>query len=121
MSRLSPTRAARRIGGRLRDGARRLRPLFERRKSGRVKADRAVSCNLGSVVDFSSSGMRIRSKRRLGGIVSLDLSTSSSRLRFNCEVIWSKRLGFRRYMSGLQFCETTPALSRQLSNINSVL
>ena len=105
--------ASRIITQRIRTSARRLRPIFERRDSSRVKV--TVACNLGSVQDLSTGGMRIRTRRRLKGTVQLELWTPSRRLELQGEVKWTKRLGFRRYMNGLAFGNITPEVAAQLT------
>ena len=121
MIRLTSTRTARRFGGRVREGVRRLRPLFERRKSGRVKAESIVGCSLGRVMNLSTGGIRVRTRRRLGVVITVDLSTSTGRVRVRCEVVWTRRQGFGRYLNGLRFVEVTPAISRQISMLTSVI
>ena len=113
---LRKSRAARGVARTIRAGASRLKPLFERRRQGRVKAERKVACNLGAVVDLSTGGMQLRSKHRLRGIVDVELWATSRQLKLRAEVVWSKRASFRKYNCGLKFLDTTPEIVRQLTN-----
>ncbi len=105
--------ASQMITRRIRNSARRLRPIFERRDSSRIKV--TVACDLGSVEDLSTGGMRIRTRRRLRGTVQLELWTPSRRLELKGEVRWTKRLGFRKYLNGLSFNNITPEVAAQLT------
>ncbi|MHC4416479.1 MAG: PilZ domain-containing protein [Planctomycetota bacterium] len=110
--RLGPARA---VGRTIRAGAGRLRPLFERRRSGRVNAERKVACDKGAVVNLSVGGMRLRSHRRWSGKLDVDLWAASARVTVRAQVIWSRRVGFRRFEVGLKFIEVTPDILRALT------
>ncbi len=100
----------------IRAGAARLRPLAERRKSGRVKGGK-VRCNRGSVINISAGGMRVRSPRRLQGRLDVVMSTHHRRVTVRAKVIWCGRVGFRKYDVGLQFLDLTDDLKRDLTAI----
>ncbi len=104
----------------VRAGASRLRPLSERRKWGRVKGTR-LNCNLGMVMDLSGGGMRVRSTRRLHGKQQVDLSSHARRVRVDAEVVWARRLGFRRYELGLQFRDIDDVTAKELTGFASYL
>jgi hypothetical protein len=98
----------------VRAGAARLRPLGERRKTGRIKGGK-LRCNLGSVIDISAGGMRVRSSRRLQGHVKVELWTHLRRAKVRAEVVWCGRLRFRRYEVGLQFLDMSDEAKQDLT------
>ena len=104
----------------VRAGASRLRPLSERRKWGRVKGTR-LNCNLGMVLDLSGGGMRVRATRRLQGKQQVDLSSHARRVRVQADVVWARRLGFRRYELGLQFRDIDDVTAKELTGFASYL
>ena len=104
----------------VRAGATRLKPLSERRKWGRVKGSR-LGCNLGQVMDLSGGGLRLRSTRRLAGKKYVELWSHSRRVRVLAEVVWAKRLGFRRYELGLQFRDVDDETAKELTGFASYL
>lgn len=106
--------AVRTMARTVRAGAARLRPLGERRQSGRVKAHK-LGCNWGSVIDLSSGGMRLRSPRRLRGALEVELWTRTLRVTVHAEVVWCSRAGFRKYDTGLEFHDVTDEINRDLT------
>ena len=95
-------------------GATRLRPLADRRRAGRIKGT-GLRCNRGRVIDLSSGGMRLRSPRRLRGELEVELWTRIRRLDVRAKVVWTTRVGFRKYNIGLQFRDVTPDAARELT------
>ena len=89
-----------------------------RRNHGRRLLEGLMS-SLGPVLDLSAGGMRILAKRKHKGNVTVKLSTADCELSLPARVAWSKRVGFREHMVGLEFLEvdapTTAALSRMSS------
>ncbi len=77
-----------------------------------------VLTNFGPVLDLSLSGARIRCARALEGIVDVDLMASEETLFLQAEVVWTKRIGFRKYEAGLRFLEVTPDVAEQLTRIS---
>ncbi|MCZ6812375.1 MAG: PilZ domain-containing protein [Planctomycetota bacterium] len=79
----------------------------ERRKYGRLREGETLGCNLGSVVDLSDGGTRILGKRKRKGKLEVMLWDTQRGLSLPAEVIWCKRLGFRKYEVGLEFRHLT--------------
>ncbi|MHC4447508.1 MAG: ATP-binding protein, partial [Planctomycetota bacterium] len=78
----------------------------------------SVLTNFGPVLDLSLSGARIRCSRALEGIVDVDLMASEETLFLQAEVVWTKRIGFRKYEAGLRFLEVTPDIAEQLTRVS---
>ena len=99
----------------------------ERRKSGRLREGETLACDLGSVVDLSAGGMRILGNRKLTGKLDVTLWDTELGLKRRAEVIWCKRLGFRKYEVGLEFrhltlqdvAELTELATRNRSHLTS--
>ena len=104
------------IARRLRGGINRQRPRTERRKSGRVNEE-TVACNLGSVINLSTGGLRLLSHRRLNGILSIELWDTHRGLRLRGKVTWCRRIGFRKHELGVEFINLTPDIAGDLARI----
>ena len=90
-------------------------PADDRRKSGRLRSEGMLGCNLGTVLDLSRGGVRVLSSRRLKGEPVAKLSTLDEGLQVPAKVIWCQRVGFGQHISGLEFSTATPELSHQLT------
>lgn len=130
MRRISTGRlpAVRTAGGRSRSRTHWLRPLFDRRKAGRKglrflsgmfarEAEQAVKCDVGSVVNFSCAGLRVRSIRRLQGKLKIELWSAKDRVTVWGQVVWSKRVGVCKYEAGLRFRDVTEETARRLADL----
>ena len=104
---------ARNVLGRVVEG----RARRERRKSGRLREGETLACDLGSVVDLSAGGMRILGKRKLTGKLDVAFWDGERGLKLRAEVIWCKRLGFRKYVVGLEFRYLTTDDVRKLTEL----
>ncbi len=93
------------------------RPRKERRKSGRLRNGETLACNLGSVIDLSAGGTRVLRNRKLTGKLDATLWDADRLLHLRAEVIWCKRLGFRKYEVGLEFRHLTLDDVRALSDL----
>ena len=92
----------------LKAGAKRLRPLTDRRRFGRIKGE-MLGCNHGVVIDLSSGGMRLRSTRSIRcGELEIELWSRTRRVKIRAGAVWCKRIAFRKYEVGLEFRELTP-------------
>ena len=77
-----------------------------RRRSGRVHPE-LVRCNLGTILDLSATGLRVRTHRRLRGTNVVVLRDGDYAVCVRAEVVWSIKRGFRRHEMGLEFIELT--------------
>lgn len=113
------TGAVRRIMSGVRTGASRLRPLSDRRRVGRAPG-RGIGCNLGEIQDISAAGLRLHSSRRYQGSRYVEIWTATQRVRVLAEIVWSNRLGFRKYELGLKFRDLDEQTAGQLTSFASL-
>ncbi len=86
----------------------------ERRRSVRVNV-RQLKCNLGRVLDLSSGGVRLLSRRKLKGWHEITLCDRDGGVRLEAEVRWSKRRGLFKHEIGLQFLNVPPDVAAKLT------
>jgi hypothetical protein len=89
----------------------------DRRRHRRVKGTDSVACNLGRVLDISGGGLRVLSKSKAEGQGRVELISTSQRVIVPARVVWCHKVGFRKYVIGLQFMNMTPELTRQVTEI----
>ncbi|MCZ6612353.1 MAG: PilZ domain-containing protein [Planctomycetota bacterium] len=88
-----------------------------RRASGRLRQE-ALDCNLGAVLDLSLGGMRVRCNRPPKGEIDVELMGSEVKLTLRAQVVWTRRVGFRKYEVGLNFLRLPAETSKQLTRIS---
>ncbi|MEE9131496.1 MAG: PilZ domain-containing protein [Phycisphaerales bacterium] len=81
----------------------------ERRSQIRIRQVELQS-SLGPVLDITSAGIRVMCRRIPKDEVKFDLNTTVDPLSVRAEVVWAKRLGFRKHEVGLHFTQTSPEL-----------
>ncbi len=91
---------------------------LEHRSAGRVNT-RQLKCNLGRVLDLSSGGVRLLTRRKLRGWQKIELFDSYGGVRVEAEVRWSKRHGLWKHEIGLQFLNVPPDIAVQLTTLAS--
>ncbi len=90
----------------------------DRRTGGRFPQE-SLECNLGPVLDLSTGGMRVLCKRPHQGPLEACLQASQYSMTLSGQVVWSKRLGFRRHEIGVQFVDLDDDTVRVLSRISA--
>ncbi len=93
--------------------------LSDRRSPGRTPQE-SLMCDLGPVLDLSSGGMRILSKRPLRDIVKAKVWAFDFCMTLDTRVAWSNRLGFRRHEIGLEFINVDEPVSKILGRISAL-
>lgn len=93
--------------------------LSDRRSPGRIPQEELM-CDLGPVLDLSSGGMRILSKRQLEDIVKAKVWAYDFSMTLDTRVAWSNRLGFRRHEIGLEFINIDDSISKILGRISAL-
>jgi hypothetical protein len=76
--------------------------VSDRRHQGRVKSTGSVTSNLGNVLDISSGGLRVLSKTKVEGEGRVELISTTDRVIVPARVVWCHKVGFRKYVMGLQ-------------------
>ncbi len=88
-----------------------------RRLAGRL-AQEGLECNLGPVLDLSSGGLRILSKRPRDGELTVHLDGFDLTLKLQAKVVWTTRHGFRRHEMGLELLHVVDEMGLILSRIS---
>ena len=88
----------------------------ERRGAVRVNV-RQLKCNLGRVLDISSRGVRLLSRRKLRGWHVITLFDRDGDVHIDVEVRWSKRRGLWKHEIGLQFLNVPSDIAVQLTTL----
>jgi len=70
-----------------------------------------LHCSLGRVQDISRGGIRVSCRRSPSGAVAFQINTTVDPLLMQAEVVWSKRLGFRKHEIGMRFIEPSVELA----------
>lgn len=89
----------------------------ERRRSGRVRITTGVQCNLGEVLDISGTGLRLLARKAMCGVADITLLAPGIGVRLPSEIMWSKRLGFRKHLLGVRFLEVDAGTADVLRQI----
>jgi hypothetical protein len=87
-----------------------------RRRCGRLPQD-TLSCNLGTVLDISATGMRVLGVRVPGHGVKVKIRGVRFPQTLRAKVTWSKRLGLFRHEVGLEFLDVSPETAKVLTAI----
>ncbi len=88
----------------------------ERRLAVRVNV-RQLKCNLGRVLDISSGGVRLLSRRKLSGCHVIRLFDRDGDVHIDVEVRRSRRLGLFKHEIGLQFLKVPPDITAKLTTL----
>lgn len=89
-----------------------------RRRSGRLTLEQ-VRCDVGEVLDLSSHGMRVRSRKgfRQGDVRVVVIEGLGGTLGMRSRVVWVKRSGMFRHEIGFEFMDVDPDLARKLTQM----
>ena len=79
-------------------------PRTNTRRRKRLAQD-ILRSDLGPVLDLSSDGMRVLSKKAMDGLISINLSAPGFEQSLKARVVWRRKLGFRMHELGIQFLE----------------
>ena len=89
----------------------------ERRAHGRLPQE-LLQSNLGPVLDLSMGGMRVLSRKTAKGTVDVELLDLESPVTVRAEIMWTRRLAFRKYEIGLSFPYVPPDIAKQLTRVS---
>lgn len=87
-----------------------------RRRSGRV-ATQALLSDRGPVLDLSRGGVRLISKRKLEGTITVRLFAHQGVVDLEGQVQWSKRHGMRQHEVGIKFTKVPDKIGDRLMAI----
>jgi predicted SPOUT superfamily RNA methylase MTH1 len=91
-----------------------------RRRYGRVRIEN-LRCSLGTVVDLSAGGMRVitskLSAKKTGERITVELNSSRHSVRLSAQLTWGERIGFRKHIVGLRFCDLSEEERRKIGLI----
>ncbi len=88
----------------------------QNRRSGRITIGE-LDCNLGRVIDLSSGGVRLLSRRKLSGRHEITVFARDGGVRLDAEVKWSKRLGLFKHEIGLEFLNLPTDIAARLTTL----
>ena len=88
----------------------------ERRRAVRVNV-RQLKCNLGRVLDLSSGGVRLLSRRKLSGWHEIRLFDQDVGVRIEAEVRSSRRHGLWKHEIRLQFLNVPSDIAVELTTL----
>lgn len=78
---------------------------------------RAMRAGGGEVLDLSAGGCRLRLKAALpppGSVVDLQLNSPVGASAVRAEVVWQRKVGWRRHEAGVRFLKPSVAEARRL-------
>lgn len=95
------------------------RTQSERRRACRWRPAR-LSSSVGRVVDLSTDGLRVISRRRLQGTLEVALYRRHLRpIIVRARVVWIRRVGFDRFVVGMVFEDRPAQLGRRLACLSA--
>jgi hypothetical protein len=78
----------------------------DRRTCGRLRTEQ-LETDLGRVVNLSGSGMGVLSRQsladRVGETLEITLTALDEETTVRATIIWARRIGFRKHLTGLSF------------------
>ena len=81
----------------------------------------ALSCQIGSVVDISPSGMRLKCEGKppikVGQTIDIKLDSGSQRVSVQASVIWIRRRGFKSFLVGVKFVNIKDGLKAAIDSL----
>lgn len=91
-----------------------------RRRAGRVFTHH-VECSLGTVLDLSATGLRVRTGMRPGVVVGevfwMTIGGYSGKFQVKCQCAWVKKAGWFSHEVGIHFLEVDPESRAHLTEI----
>lgn len=92
----------------------------DRRRAERHE-NNALSCQIGAVVNISSSGMKLKCEGKppikVGQIIDTKLDSGSQRVSVQASVIWIKRRGFKSFIVGMKFVNIKDSLKAAIDSL----
>jgi K+-sensing histidine kinase KdpD len=92
-------------------------PADDRRAHGRLPQE-LLQSSLGPVLDLSMGGMRVQCNKAPKGRIEVELMDIEQSVTLRAEVMWTRRLRFRKYEVGLYFPHVAPDVAKQLTRVS---
>ncbi len=89
----------------------------ERRAHGRLPQE-LLQSSLGPVLDLSIGGMRVQSVKAPKGTIDVELLDFEGPVAVRADVMWVRKLGFRKYEVGLNFPHVPAEVAKQLTRVS---
>jgi len=89
----------------------------ERRAHGRLRQE-LLQSSLGPVLDLSIGGMRVHCNRAPKGRIDVNLLDLEAPVTLIADVMWARRIRFRKYEVGLSFPHVPPDIAKQLTRVS---
>ncbi len=89
------------------------------RHAGRVRLH-SIVCTIGTVLDISASGMRVRCTMKVPSIgtpVATLISTPEGPLEITGRVVWTKKCGWLTHEAGIRFDDMAPPIRQALTRL----
>ncbi len=91
--------------------------VSDKRNQHRLRP-KGMSCNLGAIVDLSSDGLRLLTRRRLRGAQTVVLTGAYQQdLKLTARVVWHRRLSAGEHVHGVRFERLTYEQRDQLNEL----
>lgn len=99
--------------------------MFDKRVAERFREQTMtrMKCNRGRVLDFSTRGIRLSSKRawRLGDRKSITIKHAGESVTLEAEATWTAEKQHGRWVVGVMFTTISPACAGALERINTAV
>lgn len=96
------------------------KPNDNRRRAGRVMLQ-SIGCSLGTVLDLSSSGLRIETNGKpvvsAGQTFGMVLQSLGGPVNIVATVAWVRKSGWRAHQLGLMIIDPSPELRRAINEL----
>ncbi len=89
----------------------------ERRAHGRLPQE-LLQSSVGPVLDLSMGGMRVHCRKPPKGSIAVELLDVEGPVTVRAEVMWVRKLGFRKYEVGLGFPHVPSEVAKQLTRVS---
>tara|TARA_B100000683_G_C12261160_1_gene461648 strand:- start:261 stop:626 length:366 start_codon:yes stop_codon:yes gene_type:complete len=89
----------------------------DRRRHGRIRCA-TLTTRFGIIEDMSASGMRVTCKGwrkpKIGTILNVDIKHPKGIAIVECQIVWIKKVGLRKYEAAFKFIDLDPEHQRDL-------
>ena len=76
-----------------------------------------ISCSVGQILDLSLGGMRVKCTSVPEPLVDFSIEHGDEKIDLRAEVVWNKRVGFRKHEVGLRFLNVSREVNDRLADL----